>query len=204
MYPYFKRFFDFTVALLAILMLLPVYLILFFLLWIAFKGKPFFTQKRPGLNEKIFCLYKFKTMNDRKGGDGQLLPDGQRITFLGRILRKTSLDELPQLFNVLKGDMSLIGPRPLLPRYLPYYSEQERLRHTIRPGITGYAQVNGRNVSSWKDRLQADIYYINNMSFSLDVKIFFQTFKSIFIGKDIVVDPDSIMLPLDVERSLNQ
>jgi lipopolysaccharide/colanic/teichoic acid biosynthesis glycosyltransferase len=153
------------------------------------------------MNEKVFKLYKFKTMNDKMDQNGELLPDAQRLTQVGNIIRKTSLDELPQLINVIKGDMSLIGPRPLLPRYLPYYDKKEKLRHKLRPGITGWAQVNGRNVSNWNDRLAADIYYYNNLSLKLDVIIFFKTIKSVFSGKDIITDPDSIMDPLDVERS---
>jgi len=201
---FLKRAIDISVSVLALIMLLPVFLILIVLLTLSYKGNPFFFQLRPGKNERIFKLLKFKTMNDMRDANGQLLPDSARLTPGGRILRKTSLDEIPQLINVLKGDMSLIGPRPLLPRYLPFYSGQERLRHSIRPGITGWAQVNGRNVSSWKDRLAADVYYIKNRSFKLDMLIIIETFRSIFSGKDLIIDPDSFMKPLDIERSQEQ
>ena len=140
-------------------------------------------------------------MNDKIGANGILLPDGQRLTKVGRFLRKTSLDELPQLINVIKGDMSLVGPRPLLPRYLPFYNNSEKLRHKIRPGITGWAQVNGRNASNWNDRLAADVYYYNNLSFKLDSIIVYKTIRNVFSAKDIIVDQDSFMDPLDVERS---
>lgn len=166
-----------------------------------FKGRPFFFQLRPGKNERIFRLYKFKTMNDKCDARGELLPDKERLIPIGRLLRKTSLDELPQLINVLKGDMSLIGPRPLLPRYLPYYTEVEKMRHSVRPGITGWAQVNGRNVLGWKERLEADVFYTQNLSFKLDIIILTQTIKNILFAKDILTDPDSFMKPLDLERA---
>jgi lipopolysaccharide/colanic/teichoic acid biosynthesis glycosyltransferase len=140
-------------------------------------------------------------MNNTVGKNGQLLPDAQRLTEAGRFLRRTSLDELPQLINVIKGDMSLVGPRPLLPRYLPYYSSTEKLRHRIRPGITGWAQVNGRNVSDWKARLEADVYYYHNMSLKLDAIIVWKTITGVFSAKDIIVDQDSYMDPLDIERA---
>jgi undecaprenyl phosphate N,N'-diacetylbacillosamine 1-phosphate transferase len=168
------------------------------------QGNPFFVQIRPGLNERIFKLYKFKTMTDAKDLEGSLLPDALRLTRVGRILRKSSLDELPQLLNVIAGDMSLIGPRPLLTRYLPHYTETEKLRHRVRPGITGWAQVNGRNVSSWNARLAADVYYFENLSFKLDMEILYKTFLSVISAKDVVIDPDSLMHPLDVERSIKQ
>lgn len=198
---FFKRLFDFLIALTAFVILSPVFLIITIVLFVMNNRKPFFAQLRPGLKEKVFMLYKFRTMNDKIGEDGNLLPDKQRLTGVGKFLRKTSLDELPQLINVINGDMSLIGPRPLLPRYLPYYNSEEKLRHNIRPGITGWAQVNGRNVSNWNDRLAADIYYYNNLSFKLDFIIIYKTIKNVFSAKDIIIDQDSFMDPLDVERS---
>lgn len=198
---FFKRLFDFLIALTAFVMLSPVFLTITIVLFVMNNRKPFFAQLRPGLKEKVFMLYKFRTMNDKIGEDGNLLPDKQRLTGVGKFLRKTSLDELPQLINVINGDMSLIGPRPLLPRYLPYYKSEEKLRHNIRPGITGWAQVNGRNVSNWDDRLAADIYYYNNLSFKLDFIIIYKTIKNVFSAKDIIIDQDSFMDPLDVERS---
>lgn len=140
-------------------------------------------------------------MNDQCDSYGKLLPDKERLIPIGRILRKTSLDELPQLLNVLKGDMSLIGPRPLLPRYLPYYTESEKMRHSVRPGITGWAQVNGRNTLEWKERLEADVFYTQKLSFKLDIIILIQTIKNILFAKDVLIDPDSYMKPLDIERA---
>jgi undecaprenyl phosphate N,N'-diacetylbacillosamine 1-phosphate transferase len=198
---FLKRCLDLIIATTVFIILSPVFIIITIALYIINKQQPFFKQLRPGLDEKIFTLYKYRTMSNSIGANGQLLPDAQRITVAGKFLRKTSLDELPQLINVIKGDMSLIGPRPLLPRYLPYYSDTERLRHQIRPGITGWAQVNGRNVSNWDDRLAADVYYYNNLSFKLDVVIIYKTIKSVFSAKDIIVDQDSYMDPLDIERS---
>ncbi len=197
---YFKRLLDLLLAVCAAVVLLPVFLVVTVLLLFANSGKPFFTQLRPGLNEKIFRILKFKTMNDRLDESGNLLPDAQRLTRVGKFIRKTSIDELPQLINVIKGEMSLIGPRPLQIRYLPWYSAEESLRHQLRPGITGWAQVNGRNVSNWNDRLAADVYYYKNLSLALDTKIFFLTIQSVFSGRDVVVDPDSIMDSFDVER----
>jgi len=141
-------------------------------------------------------------MSDRRDENGNLLPDSERLTKIGRVVRSLSLDELPQLINVLKGDMSLVGPRPLLPRYLPYYTSRERLRHTVRPGITGWAQVNGRNTINWDRRLALDVYYVENLSFKLDLKIFFKTLKNVFFKEDLIVDPGSIMKNLDDERKL--
>ena len=156
-------------------------------LWFANNGKPFFYQLRPGKGERIFRIIKFKTMNDRCDANGQLLPDAERLTKIGAFVRKTSLDEIPQLLNVLKGDMSLIGPRPLLVKYLPYYSKREQLRHTVRPGITGLAQVNGRNKLNWDDRLELDAQYVENLSFLLDIKILFRTIINVLLRKDIAV-----------------
>ena len=201
-----KRLLDLTFALGLFILVAPAFILITILLLIANSGKPFFAQQRPGINEKLFRLYKFKTMNDKVDESGNLLSDGQRLTNVGKIIRKTSLDELPQLINVINGDMSLIGPRPLLIKYLPYYSASEKIRHQVRPGITGWAQVNGRNVSSWNDRLTADVFYCNNVSFKLDAIIFYETIKNVLSAKDIIVDPDSVRDSLDVERAnkLNQ
>lgn len=196
----FKPFIDFFVSLITLIILSPIFIVVVIGLTIANKGKPFFFQKRPGKNESIFSIIKFKSMNDKEDSQGNLLSDAQRLTRMGAIVRKTSIDEVPQLINVLKGDMSLIGPRPLLTRYLPYYTEKERLRHTVKPGITGWAQVNGRNTVNWSERLALDIYYVKNLTFLLDIKIVFKTIGSILSSKDIVVDPESIMENLDDER----
>jgi undecaprenyl phosphate N,N'-diacetylbacillosamine 1-phosphate transferase len=197
---YLKRVLDILISGLGLIILSPVFLIISISLSLKYRGSPFFSQMRPGLNERIFKLFKFKTMTDGLGSDGLLLPDALRITTVGSFLRKTSLDELPQLINVIIGDMSLIGPRPLLARYLPYYSAKEKLRHKVRPGITGWAQVNGRNISTWDDRLASDVYYCENLSFKLDVLILVKTIKSVLSARDVVIDPDSIMDPLDIER----
>ena len=199
-YPFIKRILDFVAALLLLVILSPIIVIVFILLLFANSGKPIFYQKRPGKNERIFTIYKFKTMTDKKDENGKLLPDGQRLTKIGILIRKTSLDEIPQLFNVLKGDMSFIGPRPLIIRYLPYYTEKEQIRHSVRPGISGLAQVSGRNVLRWDDRLKKDIEYVENLSFLLDVKILFLTVLKVIQSKDIVVDPTVLMPALDVER----
>ena len=178
----------------------PVFLIVAFLLLFANNGKVFFFQKRPGKNEKIFSIIKFKTMNDAKDADGTILPDTERLTAIGRLVRKSSLDEIPQLINILKGDMSLIGPRPLLIRYLPYYSKEERKRHSVLPGITGLAQISGRNHLNWDERLAKDLEYIDKMSFVQDAGIFFKTIKNVLSSKDVAVDPASMMLSLDEYR----
>lgn len=197
---YFKRAVDLVVAISVMFLSLPLFLAVMIILFITNNGSAFFTQIRPGKDEKLFKILKFKTMNDKVDAEGNYLPDVDRLTTVGKIIRKTSLDELPQLLNVIKGDMSLIGPRPLLPRYLPFYSEEEKLRHTIRPGITGWAQVNGRNLTSWQVRLQEDVYYVKNLSPQLDLKIVLTTIKNVISAKDVVVDPQSVMEPLDVER----
>jgi undecaprenyl phosphate N,N'-diacetylbacillosamine 1-phosphate transferase len=189
-------------ALLLLVIASPVFTLLTILLYIENDGKPFFLQKRPGLNGKVFTLIKFKTMNDRKDAFGQLLPDAYRLTKVGSFVRKTSLDEIPQLISVLIGDMSLIGPRPLLIKYMDYYSESEKRRHSVKPGITGLAQVNGRNTLNWTDRLAYDVHYADNLGFWMDVSIVIKTVKNVFTGKDIVVDPESIMLNFDDERRL--
>lgn len=177
---YFKRLLDFLLAFLGLLFLSPIIIIVVVALYFANQGKPFFFQERPGLNEKIFKIIKFKTMNDKKDANGNLLSDAERLTKIGGFVRKTSLDEIPQLINVLKGDMSLIGPRPLRTYYLPLYNEEQKRRHEVRPGITGWAQVNGRNAISWTKKFELDVYYVNNISFALDLKIFFLTIKKVF------------------------
>ena len=182
---YLKRPIDFILALVGLLILSPIFIIVWFGLLFANNGKPFFFQQRPGKNEQIFSIIKFKTMNDKKDKQGNLLPDAKRLTPIGKFVRKTSLDELPQLINVLKGDMSLIGPRPLLPQYLPLYNEEQKQRHQVRPGITGWAQVNGRNTISWKQKFEYDVWYVKNLSFFLDIKIIFKTIKKVFISEGI-------------------
>ena len=182
---FFKRVIDFIVALCALLVALPFIIIIAVILLIANDGKPFFFQPRPGKNERIFKVIKFKTMNDRKDADGVLLPDNERLTAVGSFIRKTSLDELPQLINVLKGDMSLIGPRPLLVAYLPLYNEEQKRRHLVRPGITGWAQVNGRNAISWQEKFKYDVWYVDNLSFMLDLRIIWITLRKVFKGSDI-------------------
>lgn len=177
---FFKPTLDFLVALIGLLVLLPIFLFVMIGLAIANNGKPFFFQKRPGKNEKIFSIIKFKTMNDKKDAEGNLLSDAERLTPIGAFVRKTSLDEIPQLINVLKGDMSLIGPRPLLIQYLPLYDETQRRRHEVRPGITGWAQVNGRNAISWEQKFTYDVWYVDNVSLSLDVKILLKTIQKVF------------------------
>lgn len=185
---FFKRLFDFLIALCAIVCLSPVFVVLIILGAIKMKGNPFFTQERPGKNEKIFKLIKFRTMTCEKDENGNLLPDDDRLTRYGKLLRSTSLDELPEFFNILKGDMSFVGPRPLLVEYLPYYTEQERCRHNVRPGLTGLAQVNGRNnIGRWEDRFAYDIEYVENLSFINDVKIIFKTVMKVIKRSDILV-----------------
>lgn len=182
---YIKRFLDLFISIIAFIILSPLFLIITFLLFIANKGKPFFLQARPGLNGRIFKVVKFKTMNDKKDGDGNLLSDAERMTSIGRFVRKTSLDEIPQLLNVIIGDMSLIGPRPLLVDYLPLYNEQQSRRHEVRPGITGWAQVNGRNAISWGRKFEYDIWYIDHLSFALDVKILWMTLLKVVRSEGI-------------------
>ena len=201
MYKHFiKRAIDFTIALVALLVLGGLLIIIAIWLHFANKGAgAFFYQERPGKGEKIFKVIKFKSMTDERDADGNLLPDKDRITAVGKFVRKTSIDELPQLINVLKGDMSLVGPRPLLVKYLPYYTERERLRHTVTPGITGWAQVNGRNNLNWDDRLECDAYYAEHLSFLFDLKILWMTVMNVLKGADIQVAP-SESNDLDVVR----
>lgn len=182
---FFKRVLDFIIALISLILLSPIFCLVLVLLMISNQGNPFFFQKRPGKNEKIFKVIKFKTMNDKKDVKGNLLSDSERLTNVGKFVRKTSLDELPQLVNVLKGDMSLIGPRPLLTEYLPLYNDTQKKRHNIRPGITGWAQVNGRNAISWTDKFKYDIWYVENSSFLLDLKIILKTMIKVVQSKDI-------------------
>lgn len=182
---FFKRVIDFAIALLSLILLSPLFLIVTVCLYINNNGKPFFFQARPGLNERIFKIIKFKTMNDRKDSFGKLLSDEDRITPIGAFIRKTSLDEIPQLINVLKGDMALIGPRPLLIQYLPIYNETQKRRHEVRPGITGWAQINGRNAISWNKKFELDVWYVENVSLRTDFKVFFTTFKKVFKSEGI-------------------
>ena len=182
---YFKTLIDKILSLLGMVFLCPVFIVITFALLIDNKGKAFFTQDRPGKNGKIFKIIKFKTMNDKKDTSGNLLSDAERLTFLGSYIRKTSLDELPQLFNVLIGDMSLIGPRPLLPEYLSLYTERQTIRHHIKPGITGWAQINGRNAIEWNKKFELDVWYVNHLSFWLDIKIIFLTIKKVFVSEGI-------------------
>lgn len=180
-----KPFLDITVAILAFAILFPVFVVVVIMLAVANSGKPFFFQKRPGKNERIFKVIKFKTMNDKKDANGNLLPDADRLTAIGNFVRKTSLDEIPQLLNVIKGDMSIVGPRPLLVEYLPLYNDVQQHRHDVRPGITGWAQVNGRNAISWKQKFEYDIWYVNNISFLLDLKILLRTVKNVVRSEGI-------------------
>ncbi|WP_298366216.1 sugar transferase [uncultured Lutibacter sp.] len=180
-----KRCLDFVLSLLGLLFLSPVLLIITLLLAIANQGKPFFFQVRPGKNEQLFKIIKFKTMNDKKDAEGNLLDDTIRLTKIGHFVRKTSLDEIPQLLNVLKGDMSLIGPRPLLPQYLPLYNAEQKKRHLVRPGITGWAQVNGRNAISWQQKFEYDVWYVKHLSFKLDVQIIIKTIKKVIKSEGV-------------------
>lgn len=182
---YFKRVVDFTMALVALICLSPIFIIITIGLFFANQGHPFFLQSRPGKRERIFTIVKFKTMNDMKDDAGNLLSDAERLTKIGAFVRKTSLDEIPQLLNVIKGDMSLIGPRPLLTSYLPLYNEFQKRRHDVRPGITGWAQINGRNAISWKDKFEFDVFYVENVSFLLDLKIILTTVMNVIQSKDI-------------------
>ena len=199
---YIKRVLDFVFALLLLILLSPLLLVVTIWLHFANKGAgAFFTQERPGKDEKIFRLYKFKSMTDERDAEGNLLPDADRITRAGRFVRSTSIDELPQLWNVLKGDMSFIGPRPLLVRYLPYYTEREHCRHDVRPGITGLSQVSGRNNLKWDERLEMDVRYVEEICFILDFRIAINTIKKVFGQENIVVVMDpTVNVPLDEYR----
>ena len=199
---FFKRVIDFTIVLVTLLIIWPVLLVITIWLHFANKGAgAFFTQERPGKDGKIFKVIKFKSMTDERDADGNLLPDAQRLTKVGSFVRKTSIDELPQLINVLKGDMALIGPRPLLPEYMPYYTEREQLRHTVRPGITGWAQVNGRNNVSWDQKLEYDAFYVEHLSLGMDIKVLITTIKNVLERKDVVVVSSTKAGKLNVERA---
>lgn len=197
---FFKRFFDFILSLFALIVLSPVLLILTILGAIFMKGNPFFTQKRPGKNEKIFKLIKFRTMDNRKDENGNLLPDDVRLNRYGKILRSTSLDELPELINILKGDMAIVGPRPLAVQYLPYYNEKERKRHSILPGLTGLAQINGRNCINWPERFAYDIEYVDNISLRMDLSIIFKTILKVVKRSDISVRSTGKIMDFDKYR----
>ena len=191
-----KRILDLILVILALFLLSPVLLfILLFLLFSNHGSGAFFTQARPGKNGRIFKLIKFKSMTDERDADGNLLPDAQRLTKIGRCIRSTSLDELPQLINVLKGDMSLIGPRPLLPEYLPLYSKDQARRHEVRPGITGWAQVHGRNAISWQEKFKLDVWYVDHCSFSVDLKIIWLTIKKVIVREGISSSTSETMEP---------
>lgn len=190
---YIKRALDFSLSLLALLVLSPLLILLTILGAAAMKGNPFFTQPRPGRNEKIFRLIKFRTMSNAKDAEGELLPDHLRLNAYGKFLRSTSLDELPELLNILKGDMSIVGPRPLLVRYLDRYNGFQRRRHEVRPGLTGYAQVNGRNAISWEERFALDVEYVTNLSFWMDVKILFGTVKAVLKREGISSETSATM-----------
>lgn len=190
-----KRVVDFACSLLALILLSPLLLVICLLLYIANKGSILFTQERAGLHGRIFRVFKFKTMNDRRDASGKLLPDHVRLTPVGRFVRSTSMDELPQLLNVLRGEMSLIGPRPLLPRYLPLYSPEQNRRHEVRPGITGWAQVNGRNTISWTQKFEYDVWYVDHIGFLLDLRILFLTIRKVLVREGINAGANTTMTP---------
>lgn len=202
---FFKRFLDLVISTIALLCIGWFILLVAIFLHFANKGAgAFFLQERPGKDEKIFKIIKFKTMTDKRDENGKLLPDKERLTKVGAVVRKLSIDELPQLINVFKGDMSFIGPRPLLVEYLPWYTEREKLRHTVRPGITGWAQVNGRNNLCWDDKLALDVYYVEHLSLAMDCKVFFKTIFNVLSRKDVVVIPGELGGLLSVERAKKQ
>lgn len=190
---YIKRILDFALSFFAIVVLSPLFLILIIVGAIFMRGNPFFTQQRPGKDERIFRLIKFRTMDNRKDENGELLPDEVRLNTYGRFLRKTSLDELPELFNILKGDMAIVGPRPLLVRYLERYNDRQKLRHRVRPGLTGYAQAHGRNGLSWEDKFEMDVIYTENISFAGDIKIIIDTVKSVLKQEGISSETSATM-----------
>jgi undecaprenyl phosphate N,N'-diacetylbacillosamine 1-phosphate transferase len=196
-FKFFKRGLDILISSLILIFLFPIFILVSLVLIYVNKGKPFFFQKRPGFKEKQIYIIKFKSMTDEKDSAGNLLPDIERMTSFGNFLRKTSIDELPQLVNVLKGDMSLVGPRPLLFKYIPLYSEDQRRRHNVKPGITGLAQVSGRNSISWTDKFKHDIYYVDNLSFLLDIKILFLTFKKVLVSEGVNQSEDRPMSPFN-------
>lgn len=195
---YFKRLIDFTLVFCTLLIIWPILLVIIIFLHFANKGAGvFFTQDRPGKDAKIFKAIKFKTMTDERDAEGKLLPDAERLTKVGRVVRSLSIDELPQLINVLKGDMALVGPRPLLPKYLPLYSKEQYRRHEVRPGITGWAQVNGRNNISWTKKFELDVWYVDHCSFWLDVKIILLTVKKVFFREDISKEGEATTVPFN-------
>lgn len=194
---FFKRVIDFVTALIGLLLLSPILLIITIVLYIQNNGKPFFLQERPGKNKKAFNIIKFKSMTDAKDHDGNLLPDNKRITKVGSFVRKTSIDEIPQLINVLKGDMSLVGPRPLLFKYIHLYNNEQLRRHDVKPGITGWAQVNGRNSISWTDKFKLDIYYVDNISLILDVKILVMTMLKVIKKEGVNQSDEMPMKPFN-------
>ncbi len=198
---YIKRTLDLILSLMALIVLMPLMIIIGILVRINLGSPIIFKQKRPGKNEKIFTLYKFRTMTDKRDIDGNLLPDEYRLTKFGKFLRSTSLDELPELINIIKGDMAIVGPRPLLVEYLPYYTEEEKHRHDVRPGLTGLAQVNGRNAISWEEKLKYDTEYIKEISFYSDLKIIFKTIKKTIKRKDIKMGKELQFGKLNVERA---
>lgn len=197
---YIKRILDLILSLMALIVLMPLMIIIGILVRINLGSPIIFKQKRPGKNEKIFTLYKFRTMTDKRDIDGNLLPDEYRLTKFGKFLRSTSLDELPELINIIKGDMAIVGPRPLLVEYLPYYTEEEKHRHDVRPGLTGLAQVNGRNVLQWEERFSFDLQYVKNITFKNDMTIIFKTIGKVIKKEDILVGKQQILLDLDEER----
>lgn len=201
---YFKRVLDFLLSLIALIVLSPVLIIVATLVRVKLGSPVIFKQQRPGKNEKIFTLYKFRTMTDKKDKNGNLLPDSERLTKFGKTLRSTSLDELPELFNILKGDMSIVGPRPLAIQYLPYYTDEEKRRHDVRPGLTGLAQVNGRNCLNWEERFKFDINYVENITFIQDLKIILRTIIKVFKHEDIVVRGEGKTIDFDKYRKREQ
>ena len=190
---YIKRILDFLLSLFALIILSPVFIILIVLGTIFMRGNPFFTQLRPGKDEKIFRLIKFRTMNNRKDKEGNLLPDDIRLNKYGRILRSTSLDELPELINIVKGDMSIVGPRPLLVEYLPRYNKEQKHRHDVKPGLTGYAQAHGRNSVTWEEKFKLDVYYVNNVGLLLDIRILLETVKAVLLREGITSGTSATM-----------
>ncbi len=197
---YFKPIFDFTIAFVLLIALSPIFLIIFFLLLLTGIQRPFFLQERSGYKGQSFLIIKFRTMTDKRDHSGDLFPDKDRLTFIGKIIRKLSFDEIPQLINILKGDMSLIGPRPLLPRYLPYYTKKENLRHTVKPGMSGLAQINGGNTLDWDTRLALDVEYVTDITLKNDCIILLRTIRMVLFSDGSCVDPRSVMKDLNDER----
>ncbi|MEO2190211.1 sugar transferase [[Clostridium] innocuum] len=200
---FFKRFLDFTLSLIAIILLSPIYLIVAILVRVKLGSPVIFKQERPGKDEKIFKMYKFRSMTSETDEEGNLLPDEVRLTPFGKKLRATSLDEIPELFNILKGDMSIVGPRPLLVEYLPYYKNEEKHRHDVRPGLTGWAQINGRNATSWEERFRKDLQYVEKMTLTFDLKIILKTIKKVVKKSDILIGSEIPAGRLDDYRKVN-